>query len=761
MENKTLSFGERKLNISVLFLFLAIICLFYWKVIFGNSIFVFVDASRFFYPLWKWGAVVLAQGFIPLWNPDAQFGTPYFADPQMAYAYPPVPLLYSLLSPTNAFAALIIFHHLWALIGFWFFARAEGFTAKVSFLGSLAFGFSLHLVCSSWTPVALMTISWLPWVFLSAGKIFSGEKGGLLFLSFGWAMQLSAGYPVLVYLTGLALLLHFGWKTKNLFHHQDTKGAKKSENSKKLNNSFEKASLAPWRFQHLNWLVWFALAGFIATAYNLVWGLPFAEFLGQSNYENGAGKFHDLNWLDLGTALSPFLQGHPLLPDYHGPHYWVSTYYIGLPILCLLLWGLVRRVYQKTSPAVFLVFLVLSLGVLGAGKILKAVLPGYSLVVHSGFWISILLLFAVWMAMESLESLLGQKASTRGRWVWGGSVAVIYTASLLIHPPMTSGDFMASFALLMTAVFLKPVSLRWGCVLAALALSLGSAADSLNILLDRGYYEKTPALLSSLPKPGRLFFTPPLMGEAAKLQGATMAQAYEAAKQKLYPNWPLAFGREQAPLYNTIQLKSSFAWTFAAFQYSAKHSRKVLDYLDVRYVFGKNKFGDFKKISGLEDTEEVSENPSPMPKWFSVGKTKAAAPSVEGDFSMADKNSMDYRKLCFVEEPSLAATYALRRVVLSSLSPNCSLVTAEGEGKAFLASSETNYPGWKAWVQKDGILESRALEMVNHAFKGLVLSEGENKAVLIYAPAAFRLGLFFCLIVWGWWTGLLLKRIQG
>ena len=138
MENKTLSFGERKLNISVLFLFLAIICLFYWKVIFGNSIFVFVDASRFFYPLWKWGAVVLAQGFIPLWNPDAQFGTPYFADPQMAYAYPPVPLLYSLLSPTNAFAALIIFHHLWALIGFWFFARAEGFTAKVSFLGSLA-----------------------------------------------------------------------------------------------------------------------------------------------------------------------------------------------------------------------------------------------------------------------------------------------------------------------------------------------------------------------------------------------------------------------------------------------------------------------------------------------------------------------------------------------------------------------------------------------------------------------------------------------
>src|SRR5258708_3059939 len=115
MKNSSLDEWERRPNLAA-FLFLSgLVILFYHQVVFGNSIFVFVDASRFFYPMWKWGAGVLSQGFIPLWNPDAQFGTPYFADPQMAYAYPPIPLLYSVLSPIDAFAALIILHHLWAL----------------------------------------------------------------------------------------------------------------------------------------------------------------------------------------------------------------------------------------------------------------------------------------------------------------------------------------------------------------------------------------------------------------------------------------------------------------------------------------------------------------------------------------------------------------------------------------------------------------------------------------------------------------------
>src|ERR1700690_1485783 len=71
---------------------------YYYRILFLGHTVVLLDSSRFFYPLWKWGAGVWRQGLIPLWNPDAGFGTPYLADPQMAAWYPPQFFFYSLFS---------------------------------------------------------------------------------------------------------------------------------------------------------------------------------------------------------------------------------------------------------------------------------------------------------------------------------------------------------------------------------------------------------------------------------------------------------------------------------------------------------------------------------------------------------------------------------------------------------------------------------------------------------------------------------------
>ncbi|HTC20666.1 MAG TPA: hypothetical protein VK859_07460, partial [bacterium] len=571
-----------------------LVVVFYFKVLFENQIFVFVDASRFFYPLWKWGADVLKKGWIPLWNPDAQFGTPYLADPQMAYAYPPLPLFYFFLNPTNAFAGLVILHHLWALLGFWVFARGEGFSTRAALLGSLVFGFSLHLVCSSWTPIALFTISWIPWVFLAAEKCYRREKRGLLFLSFAWAMQLAAGYPVLAYLTVLAVGLHFCWKTffekDQIRRHYLTlgQGRQKSRDAKFFGTApKEQVPRKAKAYKKMEWMGWFAIAGIVAVAYNLVWGLPFLEMFQQSNYGNGASRFHDLNWLDLGTALSPFDQGHPLFSGYHGPHYWVSTYFTGLPTLCLLFWGAVYLIYKKTSWGLLPVFLVLSLGILGAGHVLKAFLPGYSLVIHSGFWLALLVFWMAWLAMESAEDFLGRSLSPAQQGLWAGMALGIYALSYLIQAPLFPTPFWVSLALIILAAWLRNADFRWILIAVSLGLSLGTAAFSLNILLDRSYYEKPPQTMDSISKPGRIFFTPPLLGEASRLQGDNMEAAYESAKENLFPNWPLLYGKEEVPLYNTLQLRDSFAWTFQAFQYSLRHSRNVLDYLGIRYVFGK------------------------------------------------------------------------------------------------------------------------------------------------------------------------------
>ncbi len=707
-----------------------LIVAFYFRVLFENQIFVFVDASRFFYPLWKWGADVLRQGWIPLWNPDAQFGTPYLADPQMAYAYPPVPLLYLFLNPTNAFAALVILHHFWALLGFWVFARAEGFSTRAALLGSLIFGFSLHLVCSSWTPVALLTISWIPWVFLAAGKCYRKERGGLLLLSFTWAMQLAAGYPVLTYLTVMAVGLHFGWKTFGT-----------------MNQS---------RGLSFSWLGIFFLAGMAALIYNLVWGLPFWEMFQQSNYEKGASRFHDLNWLDLGTILSPFDQGHPLLSGYHGPHYWVSTYFAGLPTLCLLAWGAIYMAYHKTSWGLLPVFLVLSLGVLGVGHVLMAVLPGYSLVIHSGFWLSLLVFWMAWLSMESLENFLGPNLLPGQTLLWTTMVVGVYGLSYFIQVPLSPAAFWISLVLAGVAVWLRDIRLRWILLLLSLGISLGISAFSLNILLDRSYYEKPPQTMASIPKLGRLFFTPPLLGQAARLQGESMAAAYESAKENFYPNWPLAYGREEAPLYNTLQLRDSFAWTFQSFQHSLRHSRNVLDYLGIRYVFGKNQFKDFKNI-GSTSPVEISENPNPGPKWFSVSLAKAAGLSLQEDFNEADKTSMDYGKECFVRDSTKAGSYSLREVNWIKEAPTRLVLESKGSGKSLLVSSETDYPGWRVKVGD----HPGTVEQINHSFRGVILNESETQALFYFEPITFRLGLFFALLVCGFWTILFFKGFNS
>jgi len=719
----------RRSNLIAVLLFLALIALFYQKVIFGNYIFVFVDASRFFYPLWKWGGEALKGGIIPLWNPDAQFGTPYLADPQMAYAYPPVPVLYSFLSPLNAFAWLIILHHLWALLGFWFFARGQGFSGKASFFGSLTFGFSLHVVCSSWTPVALLTISWVPWVFWALEKILRNERGGFFCLSFVWAMQLAAGYPVLAYLTGLAVGFEVIWK---LFKSS-------------TENPLEKKTIGK-----------IALASLSAVAYNLVWGLPFAEFLGQSNYQNGASRYHDLNFLDLATSLAPFDQGHPLGVDYHGPHYWVSTYFFGRPALCLLLWGAFARLFRKSSWGVFPLLLILSLGgTLGLSTLLKAFLPGYSLVIHSGFWLSLLLLWAAWMAVETAEDFLGRDKTVRQIVGWVFLVSAIFGVTFLFKKPLPLGAFTLSYVCLVLAGVVPSIRARWGLLMAALVFSLGSAATSLNILLDRSYYEAPPKVLSKLNQEGRLFFSPPVMRSAAVLHGANMPEAYEAAKQKLYPDWPLACGREEAPLYNTLQLKHSFAWAFQAFGYSLGHSRKALDYLDIRYVFGKAQFKGFKPIA-WDGPIEVSENPTACPKWFTVERSFAAGKNLEDDFALANRSSMDYRKECFIEDGFNEEKYQNRKVQAFPVSPNQLRVEAKGEGKALLISSETDYPGWKAFVGK----EERQVELINHAFRGVVMNSGEEEVHFYFVPLTFRIGLFLSMLITALWCGLFLGRVR-
>jgi Bacterial membrane protein YfhO len=379
-------------------------------------------------------------------------------------------------------------------------------------------------------------------------------------------------------------------------------------------------------------------------------------------------------------------------------------------------------------------------------------LPGYYLVIHSGFWISLVVFWAAWMAMEPLEGILAPEAFPGKRFSWIASSGLVYGAAWLLARPFFPRAFWISLGLLAAVPAVRSGWARWGLLAAALGFSLGFPASSLNILLNRSYYDHPPLALERMTDPGRLFFTPPLLASSVRLQGASMAEAYEDAKQWVYPNWPLAYGREEVPVYNTLQSRELFAWTFDAFRLSKDYSRKVLDYLGIRYLFGKNEFRNFRKITAAGSPADIAENPHPMPKWFSVEKAVPAGISQEADFESAEKSGMDYSKECFIADPAKAGNYLPRKVEEEAPWPTRLFLDAQGKGRALLASSESYDPGWKAWAWDGSSRRKLAVEKVNDAFRGVVLRPGETRVEFLYEPAAFRLGLFISLVVCALWA---------
>ncbi len=132
------------------------------------------------------------------------------------------------------------------------------------------------------------------------------------------------------------------------------------------------------------------------------------------------------------------------MSGYHGPHYWVSTYFTGLPTLCLLFWGAFYLIYKRTSWGIFPVLLALSLGVLGLGHVLKGFLPGYSLVIHSGFWLSLLVFWMAWLAMESAEDFFGRALLPGEKGLWTGLILGLYALSYFIEAPLFPAAFWVS-----------------------------------------------------------------------------------------------------------------------------------------------------------------------------------------------------------------------------------------------------------------------------------------------------------------------------
>ena len=658
---------------------LALVVLYHWPVLFGGRVYPAVDASRFFFPVWAWAVRAWNAGMIPLWNPDMGCGAPFACDPQTASFYPPLRIAYFLQPPVTAFHGLIAAHHFWALLGAWAYMRRKGWNLWACLAGALAFGFSATMVSSLWTPVALIAASWIPWVFLTGEAVKAGKRGAAPAAFACLALQGLSGYPVIPYLTGLLLWVYLAWV-------EDAPGPS------------------------YGWQTRLLLSQFLAAFVNLVWALPFLEVLRLGSLSSdGQAHSQALGWYSLRTFLDPFALGHPLDKTYSGPPYWVSSFYIGLPALVLAAWGAVKALVPRGGVSrrglAFSAFVVcLALGeTAGLGGWLKTLVPGYRLVVRSGFLLPIMAFVLSIFAAGVLQRLMvsgrpsGWKSPAR---ILGASVLVLSLATLA--PPAWS--------------------LRW--------------------TLPETYYTLRPSWVAQLNSTTpRLLHSPALLAASSRLEGATREEAYDLAKSRVTPNWPLLWGFGEVVDYNSFGLQAIRDWKRAVFQESPKVSRQALNFLGVDYLIGKTDLPGLQADADLGGGAVVSRNFVAHPLWFPVTRGLSSN-GMEADLARLDREGLGLDQTAFVDRPDAVGDFASRRVDLYNHEANRLYFDAPSEGRGLVVSSETAAPGWVVRVNR----QRREPLVVDHAFRGVVLGPGEREVRWSYEPTSFRLGLFLCLL---------------
>jgi hypothetical protein len=241
---------------------------------------------------------------------------------------------------------------------------------------------------------------------------------------------------------------------------------------------------------------------------------------------------------------------------------------------------------------------------------------------------------------------------------------------------------------------------------------------------------------------------------ALRLAGADREEAYRSAKELLIPNWPLLYGWSETSDYNSFGLRELRDWKRAVFRVSSAHSRKALDYLGAGMIVGRTDLPGLLPAGEAAPGTPVTRNPDVLPRWFTVGEGRWA-PDKEAAWSWMDLKGVDFSRIAFFDRPEGVGAFATRDVRESPRALNRVDLRMMGwTGRpSLLVSSEAASPGWRVWANG----KPARPRLLNQAFRGAILREGDSEVHWSYEPGAFRLGLFLSLVSWavalGWAVG--------
>lgn len=704
-----------------------------------------MQVSKFYYRATE----TLKNGEWPLWNPLEFAGMPLLANVQSTVFYPPR-LLHTLMDHYWA-TTLFILLKLWGA-GMTAYICGRGMGLRVAPARFFSIGWMLsnyNLIWAYWPPPDVSV--WAPIVLLGVDYLARGAVSkGFWTTSVGATLLLYAGHPETAFSFGLGIGAYF---LIRLFMAGPKTGV-----------------LSPVLFAGLAWVV--ALGAFAAQL------LPFLEYLPLSQNvtmrDVVEGEKHFLtNDAILGHFVPRFF-GTNAAGNYSGPPHLNATF-IGMLFPGIVVWLAVLLLFTPSRLAPSWRPMIIALTVPAVISFIMphdwAVLrPIQELPVLDAMWRIYYVSFGM-LALPLLGAVGLENWTARYRRWRELSVPIIVLGAILaycavralalmepLEGPAISRDVL-QFVLLETviaAVAVLALGSFWtrpGAKVIVPAAIVLMAADLLLAVWGLlptaprdNFFKETQltSYLRELPNPSRVSVT-----SGGIRPGLMYSYGIEEhwGHDGIYPERIITFyGRLGSNIWNAVEPVASVT------HYLNESGTEPAFPLDT---------GPFMHETTL-DNVEVYRNAGALPRAFLVPRVEVYD-SVDALFARMADPSYDPGAAAVTAEPPAGSApegnVPIGRATVTRRTATTVDVMYTGSRAGVLVLADAYYPGWTAKIDDETPAE---IFPVYHAFRGIVVPEGQHTVEFRYHPASFRIGLaisiFTFIVVDVVAIGLLLRR---
>jgi hypothetical protein len=644
----------------------------------------------------------VAHGELPLWNRGSGAGTPLFANQQTALLHPftlagwflPIGKAFTLSACLRLFAVLFFMFVL---------LRGWGIADAAAVFGAIAYAFSTFQIVWLLFPIGL-TIAMLP-AALAAIDLFAARMSFRTFVLLACALAaiVLGGHPESALWAGVLA-----------------------------------AAYAAYRLRRLSLLAGAGGAAITAIGLTAVWWMPTAALVRSTARYEQMQMFRDAaphrfsaDWFL--PLIAPNVLGTPQTRTYIAPrphntgvlddYGEIASGYAGIATLALAAVAMFR---PRRPPLPFLA------GAVVVALATIAEVPGWRTVMWNTPLIGLTLwqrlrfvipLVAAALAAIALDDFLRERVSRR-------AVAIAMAVAAAVAGGVYVMRGVSPWLVLPALLAILALWLPRKFAVAALA------AATLAELVAVTWRYNPPA------RPEHLF---PTTGAIAFLQRNAAGARFVAAGWSFLAETPSYYGIEDVKTTDPITLPR---YARLAFGYLDAHdydrvvrdfSQPFFDFLNIKYIYVPP--GDvvseprFRTVYGGDDGA-VMENTAALPRYFLASSDVRVEPSF-GDTVARLKQVRDFRATTFVDTipPGVAPT-GVGRVVVRRYSANGAELDVDGSGWNLIATSEPDWPGWRASYNGRPV----SLVRVNGAFIGTFVPPGRGVVRFQYRPRAFTAG---------------------